>query len=192
MAVEVDWVKVAGGICSYGDSPGRPVAVGDLWWTRTVLTCGQVRGVGAEVPAGVDALLPWTSADHAAATRIAGAMGGRLPWSVEWEWMAAGPLRRRYPWGEQLWSPQRANLRGSGCGRALPVGSLPAGRSPDGLLDVAGNVWEWTASPVLGGGAVVRGGSYNSLPVYALCGFVNAVPRSLRSPGIGVRIVRDP
>ena len=189
--MDIDWVSVTGGTCASGDGPGRPIRVGDLWWTRTVLTCGQARGVGAEVPAGVDDLLPWTDVDHASAARVADAMGGRLPRSVEWEWMAAGGRRRLHPWGEQPWSPQRANLRGSGCGRALPVGSLPAGATPEGLLDVAGNVWEWTASPVLGGGAVLGGGSYNSLPVYALCGFVNAAPRSLRSTGIGVRVVRE-
>jgi iron(II)-dependent oxidoreductase len=189
--VDIDWVPVAGGTCAYGDGPGRAIQVSDLWWARTVLTCGQARDAGAEIPAGPDDALPWTRVDHADAAAMADAVGGRLPRSVEWEWMAAGARRRRYPWGDQPWSPERANLRGCGHGRPQPVGSLPDGATPDGLLDIAGNVWEWTASLVLGNGAVVRGGSYNSLPVYALCRFVNAAPRWLRSPGIGVRVVRE-
>jgi iron(II)-dependent oxidoreductase len=57
---------------------------------------------------------------------------------------------------------------------------------------VAGNVWEWTASPAMGDGYVIRGGSYASAPLYAQCTFLNAAPAELRSAGIGLRVVREP
>jgi len=43
---------------------------------------------------------------------------------------------------------------------------------------------------VPGGGAVVRGGSYNSISLYATCGFASEIPAATASPGIGLRVVR--
>lgn len=179
---------VAGGTCAYGDT-ARPVPVRGLWWSTTCVTWRQARRT---VPAGVAADEPVTLVGLHEAAGIAAGLGGRLPTSVEWEWMAGGRERRRYPWGEQDWEPSRGNLAGSGHGRALPVGAAPRGATPQGLLDVAGNVWEWTSSPVLGDGAIVRGGSYNSRPLYARCRFLNAAPVWVASPGIGLRMIREP
>ncbi|WP_019632247.1 formylglycine-generating enzyme family protein [Actinomadura atramentaria] len=144
---------------------------------------GEARRTGAA---------PATGFDWPHAVRIAAAMGGRLPTSAEWEWMAGGG-HRRYPWGDDepgYDGPLRANLRGLGLGGPSPVGSFPDGATPDGVLDVAGNVWEWTATAVPGG-RVVRGGSYRSISLYARCAYVNEVPAGLVSPGIGVRVVSD-
>jgi iron(II)-dependent oxidoreductase len=60
------------------------------------------------------------------------------------------------------------------------------------VLDLAGNVWEWTSSPAMGGGRIIRGGSYASPPLYAQTTFLNAAPAEHRSPGISVRPVRTP
>ncbi len=189
--MELAWIFVDAGTCLFGDR-ARPVEVPALWWTATTITRAQVSIAHREGMGEDEGALPVTGVDQGEATAIAQTLGGRLPRSVEWEWMAAGPKRRVYPWGEADWTPRHANLRGSGHGRAVPPGSCRAGATPQGLLEVAGNVWEWTASPVLGGGAVLRGGSYNSLPLYARCRFLNAAPRWLRSPGIGMRVVREP
>lgn len=149
----------------------------------TVLTFVHIGQEGGDLPITG---LGWHEA-HA----LASSLDARLPTAAEWERMAAGPDGRRYPWGEEEWTPQHANLRASGYGCVLPVGQYPLGATPDGLLDVAGNVWEWTADRLPGDGAIVLGGSYNSVPRYAECGYRNDVPAGLASPGIGLRLVRD-
>jgi iron(II)-dependent oxidoreductase len=182
IAVDVRWIRIEGGRCCFGDS-GRPVAVRTLEWTATVLTCAQL-GL-------CDGLRPVTGLGQHQAAALAQAVGGRLPRSVEWEWAAAGPERRTYPWGEQPPTRRHANLRG-GPGHVMPVGSYPAGATPDGLLEMAGNVWEWTSSPVLGDGFILRGASFTSPALYAKSTFLNAAPTELQSPGIGFRAVREP
>jgi sulfatase modifying factor 1 len=182
------WVPILGGTCRFGDSACLR-GVGDLLVAATPLTYRNLGRAGETDDAG----LPITGVDHDDASRLAALVGGRLPTSAEWEWLAGGPKRRPYPWGEQLWAPHLARLRGPAVeyeGPA-PVGRYLAGATPQGLLDVAGNVWEWTASRVMGGGYVIRGGSYASKPLYGRCTFRNAVHAERRSPGIGVRPVRS-
>jgi sulfatase modifying factor 1 len=177
------WIRIEAGVCRYGDA-GRPVAVSALWWTTTPVTYEHLGQRGRTPHA------PVASMSQVQAARIAEQLGGRLPRAVEWEWMAAGPQKRRHPWGNQPWQPNLAQLAPCGEPSPAPVGSHPAGATPDGMLDVAGCVWEWTATPVMGCGYVIRGGSYASLPLYARCTFINAAPAELVSPGIGLRLVR--
>jgi sulfatase modifying factor 1 len=180
------WLEIPGGILPA--SRWRPaVLVPNLSWAVASVTVAAARSIG--LIAGGDPGLPLTGLDWRAAQAVAAALGGRLPASAEWEWMA-GQGRRRYPWGEEDPTPAHANLRGLGPGTVTPTGCFPDGTTPEGLADVAGNVWEWTSTTVPGGGAVVRGGSYNSISLYARCAFTSEIPAATVSPGIGLRVVR--
>jgi len=79
----------------------------------------------------------------------------RLPREAEWEYAAAGPEGRSFPWGE--FAEDCANTLESGLLMPTPVGCIPKGASCFGALDMAGNVEEWTAdlyAPYAGGRAV--------------------------------------
>jgi formylglycine-generating enzyme required for sulfatase activity/tRNA A-37 threonylcarbamoyl transferase component Bud32 len=97
--------------------------------------------------APVDSLIPVTGVRLAEAQNYCAwrhPVGGRLPTEVEWEAAARGFEGRLYAWGRE-WSAKAANVANV-LGKPARVGSYPLGRTPEGVDDMIGNVWEWTSS----------------------------------------------
>ena len=132
----------------------------------------------------------------------------RLPREDEWEFAARGTENFLYPWGNE-WVDDRVNLDGEG---PRPVGSYPLGASVTNVLDMIGNVWEWTSSeaslyrgndkldPVEKGWLVVRGGSYRSMSGEAVkkrggkafpATWREWLKKDTKNPTLGFRLVRD-
>jgi hypothetical protein len=121
--------------------------------------------------------------------------GFRLPTEQEWEraasWDPARGANRKYPWGDAF-DPARCNTIEAGPRKTTPVGAYPDGTSACGCYDMAGNVWEWTASlwSEKEEYRVLRGGSWGYVSGSAACSFrVNGRPH-LRNLNIGFRCAR--
>jgi len=77
------------------------------------------------------------------ASAFAAWIGGRLPSEAEWEYAARGAAYRKWPWDDTTPDAERCNLRDTNLSAPSPVGVFPENVSPFGLVDMAGNVWEW-------------------------------------------------
>jgi len=115
----------------------------------------------------------------------------RLPSALEWEKAARGRDGRHFPWGDKF-DPKRLNSADAGPFSTTPVGAYPAGASPFGVLDAAGQVYEWTATPVGKKRFIVKGGSWDDKGC-SVCrpAAGHSRPRNLKHILIGFRLVSD-
>ena len=137
---------------------------------------------------------PASNIDWWSAYAFASWAGGRLPSADEWITVASSRGRSIYPWGNEF-------IADNVLSREAQVTSAQVGASrgndvtADGILDMGGNVSEWTQSVDVADGGyiiVVKGGNY-LLPgkKTARVDFRNTVPPGYRSPVLGVRVVFD-
>lgn len=133
--------------------------------------------------------------------------GLRLPGALEWEKAAAGPSGRPFPWGARepaadlaVYRRLRSDEPTLMFDERMPVAGLPAGVSPYGLFDMAGNVDEWCAEGWLGEGSppadqedlrISRGGSWASEGERLACWWYRRFKRSSRDYIIGFRTARS-
>lgn len=170
-----EMIFVPAGEFLYGDRP-QAVRLDAFWIDRAPVTNADyarfVAGAGHAPPRHWHGRTPPANlADHPVvwvswhdAQAYAAWAGLQLPSEQQWERAARGVDGRIYPWGE-VWFANRCNSAETGIKATTPVGRFsPQGDSPAGCVDMAGNVWEWTASWFNDSQArrAVRGGAWNS------------------------------
>ncbi|WP_437738294.1 formylglycine-generating enzyme family protein [Sorangium sp. So ce1335] len=140
---------------------------------------------------------PMVCVDFAQAQAYCAAQGKRLPRDDEWAWAArGGEAARPYPWGDEAPKDQLC-WSGGGTVRktACDVGSFPAGANPQGIQDLAGNVFEWTTSANDGSGKmrVARGGSWrDGIPPLVRTARPGGFEVTYRCGFLGIRCVTEP
>jgi len=239
--IKADMVQIPGGNFMMGrnlskkddpQSPAHSLAVQPFFMDRTEVTNAEyadfVQQTGYSPPEGWSAKRPPAGRENWPVTNVSlddaekfavwrstrDGVRYRLPKEEEWEYAARGGSEDRlYPWGNE-WCDDCANLgtgKGENVDHAEPVGSHPQGANPWGVVDLIGNVWEWTSSPASfydgtqvpedqRGLFVARGGSHQSFypPEVSKRGGKEFpatsrkwVSRDTKSHTLGFRLVRD-
>src|SRR4029450_3766212 len=130
----------------------------------------------------------------------------RLPTEAEWEAAARGVQRHRYAFGDDF-DAARCNTFEIHVRHTTPIGVFPGGQTPEGLVDMTGNTWDWTSSLYTpypydaadgretpsppGARRVVRGGSVGFAQDGARASCRNDVAPGDRDSSLGLRVVRS-
>lgn len=193
-------VPIAGGSVLLGPTdwdgaavrPARVVTVRDFLIDRVEVTeeryaeCARA-GMCPPRDTQVEPGLPVSGVGAETAEQFCAFAGGRLPTGDEWLFAAAGAEARRYPWGPHGLVCRRAVYgRVDGpCARGATgpdlAGTRSAGRTPSGVLDLAGNVAEWTRDQ--NGQLALRGGSFASTAAASLKSWAEQAPRASAESG---------
>jgi formylglycine-generating enzyme required for sulfatase activity len=152
-------------------------------------------GACAPLPLRGEPGVPMTGISLAEAERFCAWAGGVLPTRDQLAFAGAGPAGRRYPWGDTGAVCRRAafGLRLGPCGRGATgpeiAGARPDGASPEGVLDLAGNVAEWTSPGDPGAPQTEAvGGSWSDDAAASLRTWNRRlVPVGTRAPDLGFR-----
>lgn len=152
------------------------------YWNKVSVT-----SVGDRPVVGVD----WHDADA-----YCRQYGKRLPTEQEWEKAARGTDGRKYPWGNDEPSSRYANYGQAYDSnfystRLTAIGNYEAGKSPYGIYDLAGNVWEWTSSEYGSSNKVIRGGSWLVPAFFLESSNQNWTTPTDRNTNMGFRCVQD-
>lgn len=239
MRTDIDWVPIPKGKCLIGgdkaintlatddDLPWQTIRTPAFLISRYPITNEQyhrfVQAAGHRPPVHFTGGKPATGSEKHPVANVSwsdaqaycawlsevGPRPVRLPTEVEWEKAARGVKGSLWPWGDQpAPGTERCNFD-MAIGHTTPVGSYPAGSSPYGVMDMAGNVWEWTgttwepnpeeapeedtdvAEPVAYTRHVCRGGAFGSGMRSVRCASRAFEPSDSATPYIGFRIVCD-
>ena len=203
------------------EQPVHRVFLDSFYLDTFEVTNGQfakfVAAIQSEPPWGfADQETPVMRADHPVrwvnwleATGYCLWAGKRLPTEAEWEKAARGTDGRVYPWGNEPPTPVHAvfGLK-EGADTVSPIGNRDKGRSPYGVHDLAGNLYEWVADwydeavyttqltinprgPAAGATKVQRGGSYINSPYRLRASFRTKGDPTEHDPNVGFRCAHD-
>jgi formylglycine-generating enzyme required for sulfatase activity/tRNA A-37 threonylcarbamoyl transferase component Bud32 len=208
-----------------GDKPAHIVYLDGYWMDRTEVTNGMyalcvVAGV-CNQPGSTSSYTrtsyygdsqykdyPVIYVDWNQATAYCEWAGRRLPSEAQWEKAARGTDGRTYPWGNTAPDANLANYN-ENKGDTTAVGSYPSGASPYGIMDMAGNVWEWVADwyaetyyssstatnpqgPASGSNRALRGGSWYNNVTNACCSYRHRGTPGNSTTSIGFRCALSP
>jgi formylglycine-generating enzyme required for sulfatase activity len=178
----------------------RDVSVAAFDLDRAEVTIARFRLCSArercpKIPDEAEPGRPVRNVSPAEAAAFCSFANGHLPTSEQWLFAAAGAAGRRYPWGNTGLVCRRATfgLAHGPCAKGGTgpdfAGARPDGASPDGVLDLAGNVAEWTLEK--DGSFAARGGSYRSEMASDLKSWAFEA-RQTRAPYVGFRCAYAP
>lgn len=213
-----DMIFISGGQFMMGrdggdsfESPARSMTVRPFYLDRTEVTNQEyqkfVTASGRDAPAHwqegkfpvAEANFPVVNVTWNDAQAYAKWAQKRLPSEVEWEFAARGTAGWAYPWGND-WRQGFANADHTQGGQISEVGRYPQGATPQGLLDMCGNVWEWTANGLvsyadgkkeLAPGKVIRGGAFDGPRELVTMTYRGVLPADAARSKTGFRCARD-